>query len=290
MVFSCDVNEANIFFLESQGKIVPHQKDGFFFRHYEGKGENRNGWLFPQNFSKAWLQVLLTLDSAPNFILLTEEQRTELTLCVSQNLPDFQLSFEADEGDYDYIYSVEKMAELPGKDFQKKRNHISRFMRTYNDDWKFDFLDSVSITAEHLNQIKDIYSRWLESHGHEENEFLVSERKSVELLADYETFKSLNLTCGILYVKNEPVAFAVSSLTTAECLNVHFEKSLEEFSENGALAVLNRELAKSVKEKFPDCRYLNREEDLNVPGLRKSKLSYKPEFLIKKYYGRISTF
>lgn len=310
MIFSCDVNAANLFFLQQQGKIVLHQKGDFVFRHYEGEANNRNGWLFPVevdlrikseddkstlSFSgltresiilKDYLQNILEIDSSPNFILLTEEQREVLESCITNHFPEYQISFESDEGDSDYVYSVEKMADLPGKDFQKKRNHVSRFKRTYEENWKFEFFDGTVEQLSKLEDLQKIYFQWKESHNQVDG-FLQSEEKSLGMAVNIETYKKLELVAGVLYVGSEPSAFLVASFTGSECLNVHFEKCLEEVAANGGLAVLNQQFAKAVMERFPQCKYLNREEDLNIPGLRKSKLSYKPEFLIKKYYGKI---
>lgn len=297
MIFSCDVNAANIFFLQSQNKILEKESEGVIYRYYKGTGKNRDGWLFPSQLFldsdpeaveelKPYLQSLLKIDSNPNFILLTEEQRTVLEKCVAENFPHLKISFDSDEGDSDYIYTVEKMAVLPGKDFQKKRNHVSRFLRTYGEDWKFEFYDGETKLSRPEDLMK-IYLQWKQEQMQNENDFLVSEEKSFGLAVDSDIFERLGLIAGVLYVNKEPSAFLIASFTGAECLNVHFEKCIEKVSANGGLSVLNQQFAKSIQEKFPQCKYLNREEDLNIPGLRKSKLSYKPEFLIKKYFGRL---
>ena len=47
-----------------------------------------------------------------------------------------------------------------------------------------------------------------------------------------------------------------------------------------------RELTRLMMAKHDSLRYVNREDDMGLESLRKSKLSYKPEYLLKKYDGR----
>jgi len=297
MTITCDVNFSNLHFLLEQNKVELQKKDGFSFYFYRGQTPNRNGWLITQeitsqnlDFLKNYITVLLTIDSAPVFVLMDEDQKDLLQKCMTENFADFNISFDSDDGDSDYIYSVEKMAKLPGKKFQKKRNHISRFKRTFGENWCFHFYaggekDVNQEGAKDFLHIQEIYKEWKKNKIPDEDGFLLAEEKSLEIAV--RDFEKLELIAGTLYVKNEPVAFLIASFTTENCLNVHFEKSLEEYAEFGALTILNQQFAEQISKNFPDCIYLNREEDLNMEGLRKSKLSYQPEFLIRKYYGKL---
>ena len=85
---------------------------------------------------------------------------------------------------------------------------------------------------------------------------------------------------GILFVKNQAVAFCLSSLLSPLVTDIHFEKCLRDAASVGGYAVINHSFIKN----YGSYHYINREEDLGIEGLRKAKLSYKPEIILKKYY------
>ena len=96
--------------------------------------------------------------------------------------------------------------------------------------------------------------------------------------------EELGISGGLIRAGGQVVAFSLGSLTTADCYNVHFEKAYGEIQ--GAYAVINREMARWVRSTFPQVAYLNREDDMGLEGLRKAKLSYYPDILLKKYSAR----
>ena len=48
-----------------------------------------------------------------------------------------------------------------------------------------------------------------------------------------------------------------------------------------------RELTRLVMQNHPELLYMNREDDMGLESLRTSKLSYKPEFMVRKFTARM---
>ena len=83
----------------------------------------------------------------------------------------------------------------------------------------------------------------------------------------------------ILYVQGIPVAWCMAELTVRNTIAVvHFEKARTDF--RGSYQYINYAFANSLPEHV---LYINREQDLGDEGLRRAKMSYKPERFIKKY-------
>ena len=57
---------------------------------------------------------------------------------------------------------------------------------------------------------------------------------------------------------------------------------------NGAYPMINREFARYIRQKHPNIKYLDREEDMGSEGLRKAKRSYYPHHMIEKCWAHYS--
>ena len=95
-----------------------------------------------------------------------------------------------------------------------------------------------------------------------------------EALDNIDEFK---MRGGIIYVDSMPVAMTLGCEISPIAFDICFEKALREY--DGIYAVINNEFAKTLS----SYKYINREEDMGLEGLKKSKLSYNPIILLARY-------
>ena len=283
-----DSAPASIFLLQDKYGIELLVKDGFLFRRYNGTG-SRNGFGFPLAVSensalKNALSFLVEKCSAEKtplrFCLCTLDQKNEIDSCLAENFPEIKISWNSDRNDSDYIYLAKNLAELPGQKFHRKKNHIARFMRLYENRWEFRTFPQNDIADD----IIYIEEKWLDekssSIGNPDHALLL-EKKSITSAVEFHS--ALNIRGGVLYVDKKPAAMTLVSPVSSQVLDIHFEKALSDYAADGAYSVVNNLFAKE-SENF---LYLNREEDMGVEGLRKAKLSYKPDIILDKFYGEV---
>mgnify|MGYP004557938283 FL=1 len=283
-----DSAPASIFLLQDKYGIELLVKDGFLFRRYNGTG-SRNGFGFPLAVSensalKNALSFLVEKCSAEKtplrFCLCTRDQKNEIDSGLAENFPGIKISWNSDRNDSDYIYLAKNLAELPGQKFHKKKNHIARFMRLYENRWEFRTFPQNDIADD----IIYIEEKWLDekssSIGNPDHALLL-EKKSITSAVEFHS--ALNIRGGVLYVDKKPAAMTLVSPVSSQVLDIHFEKALSDYAADGAYSVVNNLFAKE-SENF---LYLNREEDMGVEGLRKAKLSYKPDIILDKFYGEV---
>ena len=181
--------------------------------------------------------------------------------------------FFSDRDSADYIYDIDRLASLKGKKLQAKRNHINRFLEA-NPQWHTE-----PITQQLLPQCYKLLQQWYASHAGEAE-------LSMEKHALYRGLAELNplgLEGLLLYAGETPVALSLGSRLNSAVFDVHFEKADADIP--GAYPLINREFARYIKEKYNDIRYLNREDDMGLLGLRKAKESYAPDILLEQYWA-----
>lgn len=175
--------------------------------------------------------------------------------------------------DFDYIYNSRDLIELAGRKYHGKRNHISRFTRLHPD-WRYE-----PINDGNENECMEAAQLWAQDPKKSGDDDLLVEHKIIDkALRERE---AIGLKGGLIRANGKVVAFTLGERLNDDSFVLHFEKALPGYEE--AYTVINREFAAHELSSY---RYINREEDLGLEGLRKAKLSYHPEILLKKYIIR----
>lgn len=197
--------------------------------------------------------------------------------------PQLSLHYDIEsyKGGTEYIYLTEKLFTLSGKKLRKKKNHISQFVRQYPNYQVKDMKPEVY--ADCLDMVKNrlAASEYVSKTLKQENIAIQKAFESFDLIP----LEGIAIYTGTREATNEKkkknereesklVAFAVYSRLNKDVFTIHFEKA--DYSYRGSAQVINWETARLLKDR---CKYINREQDLGLEGLRRAKLSYDPEII-----------
>ena len=177
---------------------------------------------------------------------------------------------------FDYLYDIHDLADLKGRKFQRKRNHLNSFYKQHPN------AVTEPITEANREEVWQMVEQWYTLRLQEDptRDFHM-ERAALQKALKYQD--GLALEGLILRVDGVIAAMTLGSMLSEQTFDVHFEKALERY--DGAYAAMNQAFAGYIREKYPQIRFLNREDDMGIEGLRKAKLSYHPVQLLEKYWA-----
>ena len=188
-------------------------------------------------------------------------------------LSAFKVQVEPLRDQYDYIYRRADLAMLQGGHLQAKRNHVNRF-RADNPGFEYR-----PLTPELFDECRRLTGIW---QGEKEaSDTIDAERLVMETI--FSNWDSLGMIGGSIFVNGRMVAFCYGAAVTHDTFDICVEKADRNIE--GAFAIINQQFAAHLPEQYI---YVNREEDMGIPGLRKAKLSYHPEIMLSFNVAHIS--
>ena len=198
----------------------------------------------------------------------------ENTMLLEELYPG-KFRFYPDRDGCDYVYRIEDLADLKGRKFQKKRNHLNRFREEHPD------CETVPITLQSLPALEEMIAQWYKNRD-DDRDYHLEQYALHRALCHME---ELDLE-GIMLTENGRIlAFSMGSPLSETTFDIHFEKAVEDV--DGAYPAINQAFAAHLRKKYPRLEYLDREDDMGIPGLRKAKLSYNPDHLVVKFWARL---
>jgi hypothetical protein len=189
-----------------------------------------------------------------------------------KQLPENQYKIGCLRPQFDYLYETRILAEFKGRKFDGKRNHVKRF-RACHPDYAYQ-----PLLPEHKNKCLKLFEDWFTTH--QESKYFTklaheAQRSAVEKAFHY--FSDINCIGGILLIEKEVKGFIMASPLNKQTLSVHFL-----YGHPSIQGIFPTLLQETCAKNFADYKCVNLEQDLGIPGLRQSKLSYSPQ-LVKKF-------
>lgn len=188
---------------------------------------------------------------------------------LNEYLRNSSLLMKEDRDNFDYLYLRKDMAELPGNRFHKKKNRINYFSARHE-----------CIFAPYSELYREgslrLLAEWDRVHAE-----MTSRSLAQEIEANGQALvmaAQLGLEGLVALVGGEVKGFVLGERLNWDTSICQFEKA-DPFLD-GLYQLIDREFNRLL---FADCKFVNREQDLGEPNLRKSKLSYHPLALVKKF-------
>jgi hypothetical protein len=170
---------------------------------------------------------------------------------------------------FDYVYLRDDLVKLAGNKYRSKRNHINQLLRTYSYQY-------TELAPDHIEDCIELQEKWCILRRCEDDLDLLGEWDAVKEILKYYT--NLEVQGAVITIENKVVAFTIGQMLNDNTAVVHIEKADPEIP--GLYPVINQQFCEN---KWHNVRYINREQDLGIPGLREAKLSYYPDHMVKKF-------
>lgn len=209
--------------------------------------------------------IKVCLEDAGKMSRLSEEFMFKL------NLEEYHVSCLRDQ--FDYVYETKAFAELKGRKFDGKRNHIKNFKARHPD------CEYRELTSEDKDKALKLFETWFKirkESRHFPKLAYTSQKHAVEKAFQY--FDELKLLGGAIFIDKEIIGFTIASPLNKDTLSIHFH-----YGDPGLRGISQTLWWEAANKTYAKHKYLNLEQDLGIPGLRKSKLSYYPLRLEKKF-------
>jgi len=184
----------------------------------------------------------------------------------------YKVEMTPDEDNFDYVYNTDDLINLSGRKYHNKKNHINKFLKTY--DYTLEELSS-----DNALECLKFTEEWLSSKDINENPGVLKEFDAIKkVLNNYEFFKLKGI---VLKISGKIEAYSFGEKLNPCTAVTHIEKANSDIKD--AYAFINMCFAKMMSE----FKYINREQDLGIPGLRYAKKSYHPAKMILKFKGKL---
>lgn len=175
---------------------------------------------------------------------------------------DFGFRIEEDRDSFDYVFRNLDFLEYQGKEFRNQRNNLYSYLRNFEP----SFSEDIKSYIEKCKAFTEKYHN--------------SSDKLEPTLRMLDSIDLFGLKGGVVLNQDEVAAFCLYEKVSEDMVVSHVE--LTDNSHRGVHAYLIHELAKVIGDK-----YINKEDDMGIEGLRRFKETYNPCTMIRKFKAQV---
>lgn len=172
------------------------------------------------------------------------------------------------EGMTEYLYDIERFKTFGGRKMEKKRNHLNFFNHHY------DAVTAELVTGRDAAELISFTLAFGLAHQDDTADYEC--RNLIEQMRDYDRYPYFGM---LLRDRGQLIGYTFGE-AIGDTFVIHAEKGNIDY--RGVYQALASRLANAVAQRYPEIRYLNREDDMGYEHLRQSKLSYHPTLYIAK--------
>lgn len=190
-------------------------------------------------------------------------------LYLFDSIKDFNCEIVSSNDFDEYVYDVETLKELRGKQLKSKKNLLNRFFRDCNS------CEFIKLSKSNMDECLELTEKWCEERGLDKEDLRSSDYIPIKIM--FENFDKLNIRGGAIKLHKKMIAFFIGSEPVGDTGFIHFEKVDHVISGANVAIVIA-----SLENTYKDVRFINREEDMGIEGLRIAKQSYMPSHMTRK--------
>jgi hypothetical protein len=182
-----------------------------------------------------------------------------------------EMKIVEDRPNYDYIYKTQDLIELKGREYHSKKNHLNYFNRNYEYQY-------IRMSSDMARDAMEFIGEFNSRKNVPEHEMQLLKMEEEAMFDVFNNIESVGYLAGAIIIDDKIEALSIGGNLNRNTVTVHVEKANINF--RGLYQAINNEFCKHVA---ANVKYINREEDMGIPNLRKAKLSYKPVKLLEKH-------
>lgn len=198
--------------------------------------------------------------------------RATLPMLEQLDISNDTFDIQSDRDDWDYVYLVQDLIELPNNRYPDKVRHIRQFEKRFQYEYR-------PLTPDLVPACKELQDLWCDDKHCDLYSSLRAEGQAVKEILD--RLDELSIKGGAIIVNDRVQAFTLGEALNDETLVIHIEKAAPDV--HGAFQIINQQF---LEHEWADWKYVNREQDVGDTGLRRAKESYLPVAMVEKFTAR----